>query len=61
MTAYGSYIVETRCDSIWIGERHRRDMGDLEVLAATIAAHAERGDRHRAAAHGGAVRSWADL
>jgi ParB-like chromosome segregation protein Spo0J len=29
-------IVEMPCDQIRIGERHRKDMGDLEVLAASI-------------------------
>ncbi len=30
-------IIEIPCDQIRIGERHRQDMGDLEVLAASIA------------------------
>ncbi len=30
-------IVEMPCDQIRVGERHRKDMGDLEVLAASIA------------------------
>jgi hypothetical protein len=30
-------ILEIPCDQIRIGERHRKDMGDLEVLAASIA------------------------
>jgi hypothetical protein len=30
-------IIEIPCDQIHIGERHRKDMGDLEVLAASIA------------------------
>jgi ParB-like chromosome segregation protein Spo0J len=30
-------IIEIPCDQIRIGERHRRDMGDLEGLAASIA------------------------
>jgi ParB family chromosome partitioning protein len=30
-------IIEIRCDQIRTGERHRKDMGDLEVLAASIA------------------------
>ena len=30
-------IIEIPCDQIRIGERHRKDMGDLEVLAASIA------------------------
>jgi len=30
-------IIEVPCDQIRIGERHRKDMGDLEVLAASIA------------------------
>lgn len=29
-------IVEMPCDQIRVGERHRKDMGDLEVLAASI-------------------------
>ena len=38
MTVHGLYILETRCDSIQIGERHRKDLGNLEALAASIAA-----------------------
>ena len=38
MTTHGFYILETRCDSIQIGERHRKDLGNLEALAASIAA-----------------------
>jgi len=30
-------VVEIPCDQIRVGERHRKDMGDLEVLAASIA------------------------
>ncbi len=30
-------MIEIPCDQIRIGERHRKDMGDLEVLAASIA------------------------
>jgi ParB-like chromosome segregation protein Spo0J len=30
-------IIEIPCDQIHIGERHRKDMGDLEGLAASIA------------------------
>jgi len=30
-------IIEVPCDQILIGERHRKDMGDLEGLAASIA------------------------
>ncbi len=30
-------IIEIPCDQIRIGERHRKDMGDLESLAASIA------------------------
>jgi hypothetical protein len=30
-------IIEVPCHQIRIGERHRKDMGDLEVLAASIA------------------------
>jgi len=30
-------IIEIPCDQIRIGERHRKDMGDLEVLATSIA------------------------
>ena len=37
MTTHGFYILETRCDSIRIGERQRKDLGGLEVLAASIA------------------------
>jgi len=30
-------IIEIPCEQIRIGERHRKDMGDLEVLATSIA------------------------
>ncbi len=30
-------IIEIPCDQIRVGERHRKDMGELEVLAASIA------------------------
>jgi hypothetical protein len=30
-------IVEVRCDAIHVGERHRKDLGEIEVLAASIA------------------------
>ena len=30
-------VVEMPCEQIRIGERHRRDLGDLEELAGSIA------------------------
>jgi ParB family chromosome partitioning protein len=29
--------VEVRCDAVHVGERHRKDLGEIEVLAASIA------------------------
>lgn len=37
MNAHSLSIVEIRCDAIRVGERHRKDLGDLESLAASIA------------------------
>lgn len=37
MTRHGLSIVEVPCDAIHVGARHRKDLGDLEVLAASIA------------------------
>jgi ParB-like nuclease domain len=37
MTSHSLSIVEVPCDAIRIGERHRKDLGDLETLAASIA------------------------
>ncbi len=37
MTSHSLSIVEVPCDAIYVGERHRRDLGDLEALAASIA------------------------
>jgi len=37
MTAHSPSIVEMRCDAIRIGVRHRKDLGELEGLAASIA------------------------
>jgi len=34
---HSSEIIEVPCDKIRIGDRHRKDMGDLEVLAESIA------------------------
>lgn len=36
-TAHSMSIVDVRCDAIQVGERHRKDLGELEVLAASIA------------------------
>lgn len=38
MNTHSMTIVEVPCDAIQVGERHRKDMGDIEVLAASIAA-----------------------
>ncbi len=38
MTTHGMTIIDVPCDDISVGERHRRDLGDLDVLAASIAA-----------------------
>lgn len=38
MKNHSMSIVEVRCDAVDVGERHRKDLGDLEVLAANIAA-----------------------
>ena len=37
MNTHSMSIVDVRCDAIHIGERHRKDLGDLEVLAESIA------------------------
>ena len=37
MTSHSLTIVEVRCDAIHVGARHRKDLGELEVLAASIA------------------------
>ena len=37
MSAHSMSIVEVRCDAVHVGERHRKDLGDLESLAASIA------------------------
>jgi len=34
---HGNAITEVACDSIALGERHRKDMGDLNALASSIA------------------------
>ena len=34
---HGNAIMDVPCDAIRIGERHRKDMGDLDALAASIA------------------------
>ena len=33
MTSHSLSIVEVRCDAIHVGARHRKDLGELEVLA----------------------------
>ena len=38
MTGHSLSIVEVPCDAVGVGERHRRDLGDLDVLADSIAA-----------------------
>jgi ParB family chromosome partitioning protein len=37
MNAHSMSIVEVRCDAVHVGERHRKDLGEIEVLAASIA------------------------
>ena len=37
MNTHSLSIVEVPCNGIQLGERHRKDLGDLEVLAASIA------------------------
>ena len=37
MTSHSLFIVEVPCNAIHVGDRHRKDLGDLEVLAASIA------------------------
>lgn len=37
MNTHSMSIVEVRCDAVRVGERHRKDLGELEVLAASIA------------------------
>ena len=37
MTSHSLTIVEVPCHAIHVGERHRKDLGELEVLAASIA------------------------
>lgn len=37
MTSHSLSIVEVSCEAIYVGERHRRDLGDLEGLAESIA------------------------
>jgi hypothetical protein len=37
MSAHSMSIVEVRCDAVHVGERHRKDLGDLESLATSIA------------------------
>lgn len=37
MNAHSMAIVEVRCDAVQVGARHRKDLGNLEVLAANIA------------------------
>jgi len=37
MSAHSLSIVEVRCDAVHVGERHRKDLGEIEVLAASIA------------------------
>ncbi len=38
MSGHSMSIVEVRCDAVHVGERHRRDLGDIAGLAASIAA-----------------------
>jgi ParB family chromosome partitioning protein len=37
MNTHSMSIVEVRCDAVHVGERHRKDLGEIEVLAASIA------------------------
>lgn len=37
MNAHSMSIVEVRCEAIHIGERHRKDLGEIEALAESIA------------------------
>jgi len=37
-TSHSMSIVEVRCDAVHVGERHRKDLGEIEVLAASIKA-----------------------
>ncbi|MCC6394013.1 MAG: ParB N-terminal domain-containing protein [Bryobacterales bacterium] len=37
MNGHAMSIADVPCDAVRIGERHRRDMGDLEILAVSIA------------------------
>ena len=37
MNTHSMSIVEVRCDAVHVGERHRKDLGEMEVLAASIA------------------------
>ena len=38
MSTHGMTIVDVPCDLVYVGTRYRRDLGDLEGLAASIAA-----------------------
>jgi len=38
MNAHSMSIVDVRCDAVHVGERHRKDLGEIAVLAASIAA-----------------------
>jgi ParB-like chromosome segregation protein Spo0J len=38
MNTHSMSIVEVRCDAVDVGERHRKDLGEIDVLAASIAA-----------------------
>ena len=37
MSTHSMSIIEVRCDAVHVGERHRRDLGEIETLAESIA------------------------
>ena len=37
MNTHSMSIIEVRCDAVHVGERHRRDLGEIETLAESIA------------------------
>ena len=37
MSTHSMSIVEVRCDAVHVGDRHRRDLGEIESLAESIA------------------------
>ena len=37
MNSHSMSIVEVRCDAVHVGDRHRRDLGEIESLAESIA------------------------